>query len=626
VESGDNVRAAALLRKARAILPSDPTLEKLWQQSTGDVSMASEPPAAEFSIRPYGAALAAREIVGRTPLEKVRIPNAAFIFRVEKPGFAPVEWLEGPPAEDRIVLVPKESLPAGMAPISDCATGLGSPLSDEPGLKLADYFVDRHEVTNAEYKKFVDAGGYGKPEYWKQPFERDGKTLSFEEALPAFRDGTGRPGPASWEAGTFASGLDNYPVAGVSWYEASAYAAFAGKSLPTVYHWTCAAEPAGASLVVPGSNFRSAGTRPVGDPRASSGWGTTDMAGNVKEWCSNESKDGKRYILGGGFGEPDYMFVNVDARSPWDRAPNFGFRCVKLKGPPAEETARKIEPPFRDYLKEKPATDEVFRAYRSLFSYDKAELAPKVEERKEAPDWIREKVSFNAAYGGERVIAYVFTPKNARPPHQAVVYFPGGGALQIPKLDPEELEGAYDFLVRSGRTFVLPLYKGHFERQAGLKPGGKPLGKWRDQAIMQVKDLERTIDYLESRSDVDASRLAYLGFSMGGAISPLMLANEQRFKAAILTSGGFWFRTPLPEVDWLNFVGHVTVPVLMLNGRFDDYFPYETSQLPMFRLLGTPAKDKKQILYPAGHGDLPRKDEVRETLDWLDKYLGPVKR
>ena len=58
------------------------------------------------------------------------------------------------------------------------------------------------------------------------------------------------------------------------------------------------------------------------------------MAGNVKEWCVNEGRDGRHYILGGGFGEPTYMFPETDDQSPWDRRPNFGFRCVKLDSAP----------------------------------------------------------------------------------------------------------------------------------------------------------------------------------------------------------------------------------------------------------------------------------------------------
>ena len=67
-------------------------------------------------------------------------------------------------------------------------------------------------------------------------------------------------------------------------------------------------------------------------------------------------------------------------------------------------------------------------------------------------------------------------------------------------------------------------------------------------------------------------------------------------------------------------------PALLLNGRYDFFFPVETSQLPLFRLLGTPEKDKKYVVYESGHGGMPVKAFVRESLAWLDTYLGPVKR
>jgi pimeloyl-ACP methyl ester carboxylesterase len=80
-----------------------------------------------------------------------------------------------------------------------------------------------------------------------------------------------------------------------------------------------------------------------------------------------------------------------------------------------------------------------------------------------------------------------------------------------------------------------------------------------------------------------------------------------------------------PEIDPVNFLPRVHVPVLMLNGKYDSTFPYETSQLPFFRMLGSPAADKKQIVYEGGHF-LPRPNMVSESLAWFDKYLGPVAR
>ena len=67
----------------------------------------------------------------------------------------------------------------------------------------------------------------------------------------------------------------------------------------------------------------------------------------------------------------------------------------------------------------------------------------------------------------------------------------------------------------------------------------------------------------------------------------------------------------------------IKIPMLMLNGRYDDYFPVETSQIPMFRLLGTPAEQKEHRVYEAGHL-VPRNEMTRQSLVWYDRYLGPV--
>jgi fermentation-respiration switch protein FrsA (DUF1100 family) len=89
----------------------------------------------------------------------------------------------------------------------------------------------------------------------------------------------------------------------------------------------------------------------------------------------------------------------------------------------------------------------------------------------------------------------------------------------------------------------------------------------------------------------------------------------------VLNVGGLWEIVEfLPEADPLNFVTRVQTPVLMLNGQYDIVFPYETGQLPMYELLGTPAEHKKHVVTPAAHL-VPRDILIRETLDWFDKYL-----
>jgi hypothetical protein len=86
------------------------------------------------------------------------------------------------------------------------------------------FLMDRHEVSQREYKRFVDAGGYTDPKYWQQPFVDGDRTLTWNEAIARFTDRTGRPGPATWEVGSYADDGGDLPVSGVSWYGAAAYA------------------------------------------------------------------------------------------------------------------------------------------------------------------------------------------------------------------------------------------------------------------------------------------------------------------------------------------------------------------------------------------------------------------
>jgi dienelactone hydrolase len=186
-------------------------------------------------------------------------------------------------------------------------------------------------------------------------------------------------------------------------------------------------------------------------------------------------------------------------------------------------------------------------------------------------------------------------------------------------------EDANDFLLKSGRALVVPIYKGMYERRDGMEPGRKPPAFFRDHVIAWSKDLGRTLDYLETRKDIDNTKVAYFGVSVGATEGGLLPAIEKRIKVAILSSGGLPPKHDLPEVDPLNFVSHVKIPVLMLSGRYDDEWPLESSQLPLFRFLGTPSSDKRQVIYEGGHCVFPRPAAVRECLDWLDKYLGPVR-
>jgi cephalosporin-C deacetylase-like acetyl esterase len=491
------------------------------------------------------------------------------------------------------------------------------------------FWIDKYEVTNRQYKAFVDAGGYQRQEFWTHPFVRDGRPIAFADATAAFRDATGRPGPATWELGSYAASQDDFPVTGVSWYEASAYAAFADKSLPTIFHWNWVAVQYLSGFVIPLGHFNARAPVRVGTTRALHRFGAYDLAGNVKEWCLNEAVGGKRYILGGGWDEPPYMFRDADARSPFDRAANFGFRTVKYD--PGDSSVAAVShtvlPPSRNYAAEKPVSDEIFEAYRRLYSYDRTDLDASIESADDSsPDWKVEKVTYAAAYGQERVIAYVFLPKLVRPPYQAIVWMPTGGAWDQRSSAGVIANPDFSFLVKGGRAVVFPIYKGTYERGTPEYRGDQPKATnlWRDYIIAFSKDFSRTVDYLATRSDIDHERLAYVGHSRGASLSPMLLAVESRIKTAVLRIPGFYLEKQAPEVDAINFAPRVKIPVLQLSGRFDYNFPDETSSQPFFATLGTPADQKKRVVYETGH-NLPINETVKETLDWLDRYLGPVR-
>src|SRR5215470_2565155 len=444
-------------------------------------------------------------------------------------------------------------------------------------VQIPDYWMDRYEVTNKEFKQFVDAGGYRKAEFWRQPFVENGRTLFWEEAMSKFRDKTGRQAPSTWELGNYPEGQGEYPVTGVSWYEAVAYADFAGKSLPTIHQWQNAARVRYASDIAPLSNFGGRGLTPVGSHQGVSPFGTYDMAGNAKEWCWNATGN-KRFILGGAWNEPPYMFVDHDAQSPFSRLPTYGFRCVKtMPGTSVPKAAlESISFVFRDYAKEKPVSDQVFAALKNLYRYDPGPLDAVVEAGDESnANWTKQTVTFKTAYGNERMSAYIYLPKYTSPPYETVVYFPGSNAV-YERSSKNLVPFGTAFMVRSGRALIYPIYKSHYERGDGLEHDDPDeTARYRDHVIYWEKDLGRTIDYLETRNDLNLDKLTYYGLSTGAYLGNIFPAVESRIKVAVLLAGGFDAAKKLPEVDELNFAPRVKVPTLLVGGRYDAFFSLE---------------------------------------------------
>jgi predicted Ser/Thr protein kinase len=226
---GGMAEAFALAEQAERYIPNDSTLAELWSLCSSQFTVVTDPPGAKVFTREYTEVDSAWEFLGVTPLDSIRVPETYLRWKIEKEGYETVLAVAATARGSMFrVLDSIGTIPDGMVRVSGRA------------YSYPDFFMDRCEVTNRQYKEFVDGGGYRRKEFWQHEFVKDEAVLAWEEAMAEFKDATGRPGPATWQAGDYPDGRDDYPVTGVSWYEAAAYAEFADKDLPTTSHWELA--------------------------------------------------------------------------------------------------------------------------------------------------------------------------------------------------------------------------------------------------------------------------------------------------------------------------------------------------------------------------------------------------
>ena len=349
--------------------------------------------------------------LGTTPLDHVKIPNGYLRWRVSKAGVG--EFTAAPVTDDIHGFLREFNFPLDAAVGSSARNGsacrparlsarlvAGSPRTLRfPNRSIStDSKLPTGNIRSLSTRADTRSANTG-----RRSFIRDGKELSWEQAMDLFRDSSGRPGPSTWEAGHYPAGQADYPVGGVSWYEASAYAEFAGKSLPVIAQWYLAAPSSVAKYIMAQSNF-SAASAPAGKYQGIGPLGTYDMAGNVAEWCRNESGGGARYQLGGGFNTSPSEYFEP------------GKGCRRFIAPPMPASAACGIPPryprkpppsgrqtIRDFSKAKPAADAVLPNLQDHVRYDRTPLNAKLESVvQDSPDWRKEKITFDAAYGKER--------------------------------------------------------------------------------------------------------------------------------------------------------------------------------------------------------------------------------
>ncbi|RME29436.1 MAG: hypothetical protein D6800_02685, partial [Candidatus Zixiibacteriota bacterium] len=229
--------------------------------------------------------------------------------------------------------------------------------ADTEGVLVPALYIDRYAVTNEQFAAFVADGGYNNTDLWP------------EEAwayLPQFVDQFGYPAPRYWQRGLPPADRLDHPVTGICWYEAKAYALWAGKRLPTSVEWERAGTwptnldegrfglkyPWGNSFSPDRANLWSTGifkTVPVTEfPLGAAPNGVYQLIGNVWEWVDEEYagpavRDGLKIALpqrmaevrGGAF--DTYFETQATCRFRTGkprlfRGPNVGFRCVVSAG------------------------------------------------------------------------------------------------------------------------------------------------------------------------------------------------------------------------------------------------------------------------------------------------------
>jgi eukaryotic-like serine/threonine-protein kinase len=649
-----NFEAYDLAMSVSDVLPADETLEKLLPTISDWLSVGSAPDGAKVYLRRFqpgrDGKFPERQLVGETPLKDLRIARGNYILQIEKPGFAPVErtisgtipriggsFIETPPLKIEARLVEKDKLPPKMVFVPGGEYSLVNwSRSTESKVRLDDYFIDKYEVSNAEFKEFITAGGYWKKEFWRVPITKDGKPIPLEDALQLFRDRTGLPAPRSWTNQNFADGKADFPVTDITWYEAAAYAEFRGKSLPTIFQWEKAARDGAFDprynampwgFIRQGettdnrANFRGIGTVAVGaNEFGMSPFGAFNMAGNVSEWNLNQSSEGF-VTSGGAWNDLAYSFGDHGEYPGLYSENRIGFRCALNTDRARDQGAEKIPPAETpDY---KPSTESEFRIWRSHYEYDKKPLNAKVVETTETDAWTREKTTFTGE-GGETAIAYLYLPKNYPRPLQVLHYVPPGDVVRGLRSLPDSIEMFVAPFIKSGRAVFAVVLRGYVQRPFPPNyalPDNSTV-EFRKQMVNWITDLRRGVDYLETRDDLNKDKIGFLGISNGANVGLVLTAIEARYKTLVFESAGLEkdFRTRINETSPIKFASQIRTQKLVINGRYDETFPLNTDAKPLFKLLREP---KKIILYDGGH--IPTVEFFVPTVNnWLDETLGNV--
>lgn len=623
-KSRDYAKALEQSQQVLAVQPYEGRVLRLLNEISDDLTVTTEPSGAAIFLKRLGDL--EEKKIGISPLDRKRVARGDYVMRLEKAGYVSVERTvssglarmritEGAPWDVKVEakLTREGQAPPGMVEVPEAGKIrlLMSGRSTDQPIRLGAFWVDRYEVTNQSFQNFVDSGKYP----------------------VGFRDRTGLPGPMNWSGGRVPKELAKHPVTGVSWEEAREYCRFAGKELPTIYQWETVARgqvrtPFGfvypwgllnAKVAMVKANLNGSGTAAVGSfPFGMNRLGAHDLAGNVKEWLLNR-RGTDMAVAGGSWRSEVYEFLRHQRAPAATRADDLGFRCV-LGADVEGSMDLAVEGEVVAYPKL--PDDAAFDRLQNYYDYESRPIAAKTVGRIDGGSWTREEIRYRGA-NEEEVIAYLYLPKNAKPPYQ-VIHFLGGSALWLGTPVTEAVEGripAMEPYLRAGRAIFVVVLKG-FEGRPPVGEYAQLEGGSRQYAEIVkewMEDLRRGVDYLSSRPDVDSHKIVLWNHSTTD-YSAILAAVEKRYAAAVFVAAGLGPGTTY-AVDAVNaalFVPFIGAPKLILSGSIDEWNPETTIALPFYNSLRGP---KKRVVLEGGHIPPPNLT-VPVALGWLDTTLG----
>ncbi len=498
-------------------------------------------------------------------------------------------------------------------------------------INISTFSISKNEVSNSEYQKFVNDGGYENPTFWDFPLKIGDNLYEFKETVSTFKGKFGKSGPANWSYGKFPNGLDNHPVSGISWFEARAYAKYKNQELPNMHQWSYAAKAYTNILdqdVMKNGNFNSDFTKPV-NSNAGSLSEINNIGGNVKEWLINKSGNNKDKFTaaGGSYLEPTYQFIGQNFQNPNDRSLGNGIRLVKNLSNDYNTDLDNYSISQRIYreLDDEPGvSNEMFEYYKSQFDYPKKDLNVKTNIINSQNDiYTIESFSMEPAYRSEEKLSgfIIYSSKNLKKPNPVIV-FPHAGSLRQNNVEiiPSRLIRTFSYLLEEGYAIIYPIYSGLYNRSRNNECDDDVEYCRKSSLIRKGKDYKTVIDYLETRNDFNFNNLSYYGSSMGANYSNWMLAIDDRVKSAFLLVGGVNTSPQAKEIDQHNYTRRIKTPIFHIVGKLDPVVSYEKAFLPWKKIIGTPKKDLRLIeMEGVGHY-VPRDTIYAYHKNWIEKY------